>query len=240
MLLLSIIVFIFNIVEELNSVLTHKTSFMKKKQKDVIESCEHVITSTDDPEIRTGLAKYGYTNERFDEGKALLKSAKRFIHKQGVERSEMYVANENFFAKRDEFNQLYTDDIRLCRVVLTNSPDLIKIVPNLQPMYPYAKWQKNALTFYGNLNELPSALEILQKFNFTLDIIKSRISDLNLINELFLLRSKEKGESEMATQERNEAIDKLLDYCNEVRGIAKIVFGRKSQILEKMGILVRS
>ncbi len=212
---------------------------MKKKLVDIVGSCGQVVTSTDDPEVKEGLGRFGYDDERLAEGKMLVKLVDNLIQKQSIEKSEMYSANEEFFTNRDNFNQLYTDDIRLCRVAFTNTSDLIKVVPNFTHIYPYAKWYSTAKKFYGDINGLSIAKEKLQRFNYTQDTIDSRVNDLGEINRLFQARAKEKGESEMATKERDEAIEKLVDYCNEIRDIARIAFGRKSQILEKMGIIVK-
>jgi len=67
--------------------------------------------------------------------------------------------------------------------------------------------------------------------------------EVNLLNTLKLLRNEamfEKGESQEATRLRNKKMEELEVYSHELRSIAKIALMQKSQLLEVLGILVRS
>ncbi len=213
---------------------------MKTSLSKTVNSCEILVKSTDNPEISTKLLEFGYTPERLGEGKTMVESAKILINRQAVEKSEMHIANEEFFIKRDSFNEQFIKDTRLCKVAFSDSPDLSKIVPGYTRIYPYPKWYEVLSKFYANLKDLPKGSGKLQLFNFTSDKIDSRIAELEEVNDLNIIRIKEKGDSEAIIKERDEAIDKMIDYCNDLREIARIAFGNNSQILEKMGIMIRN
>lgn len=50
----------------------------------------------------------------------------------------------------------------------------------------------------------------------------------------------EKGEAQEATRARNEKLEELDDYCSELKAISRMALDAQPQLLEKLGILVRS
>ncbi len=51
---------------------------------------------------------------------------------------------------------------------------------------------------------------------------------------------REKGEAQEATRLRNEKLDALDDYCTDLQTLAEIALEEQPQLMEKLGILVRS
>lgn len=50
----------------------------------------------------------------------------------------------------------------------------------------------------------------------------------------------EKGEAQEATRARNEKLEALDDYCTELKAIARMALEEQPQLMEKLGVLVRS
>ncbi|NEP46299.1 MAG: hypothetical protein F6K35_46720, partial [Okeania sp. SIO2H7] len=53
-------------------------------------------------------------------------------------------------------------------------------------------------------------------------------------------QEKEKGEAQQATKTRDEALDALDDWLGDFLAIAEVALADKPQLLEALGVLVRS
>ena len=54
------------------------------------------------------------------------------------------------------------------------------------------------------------------------------------------MQEKEKGEAQAATKARDAAIDELQDWLSDYLAIAKVALEDNPQLLEGLGVLVRS
>ncbi len=67
--------------------------------------------------------------------------------------------------------------------------------------------------------------------------IESTVRDLKILRIDAL---KEKKQAQEATRLRNEKLDALDHYCTDLQTLAKIALEEQPQLMEKLGILVRS
>jgi len=212
---------------------------MKKSISAIMTNCSTLVNSLGDPEIKAGVAPYGFTEERITEIIGQLLTTEELVLKQSKENKDMFVANENFFSAREVVDQDFKNDVKISELAFGSDADLIKIIPSYTDVYPYSDWYKTVTTFYNNLNTVTGALLKVSRFNLTADIIASRISAVKSLDSLYRVRISESGEAQVATEQRDKSIEDLLLACREIKEIAKIAFGKNSQVLEKMGILVR-
>jgi len=212
---------------------------MKKSISATMTTCSTLVNSLNDPEIKSGVAPYGFTEERIAEIIGQLLTTEELVLKQSKENKDMFVANENFFSKREVVDQNFKNDVKICELAFGSDANLTKIIPVYTDVYPYSNWYKVTTTFYNNLKSVEGALAKVARFNLTEENITSRIADLKNIDSLQRVRITESGEAQVVTEQRDKSIEELLLACREVKEIAKIAFGKNSQVLEKMGILVR-
>jgi len=212
---------------------------MKKSISAIMTNCSTLVNSLNEPEIKAGVATYGFTEERITEIIGQLLTTEELVLKQSKENKDMFVANENFFSAREVVDQDFKNDVKISELAFGSDADLIKIIPSYTDVYPYSDWYKTVTTFYNNLNTVTGALLKVSRFNLTADIIASRISAVKSLDSLYRVRINESGEAQVATEQRDKSIEDLLLACREIKEIAKIAFGKNSQVLEKMGILVR-
>jgi len=213
---------------------------MQNSVSETMTNCGIVVNSLNNAEIKSALAPFGYTEERITAILGKFETTEQLVLKQSKENKDMFLANENFFADREVVDQNFKNDLKISELSFSDNPDLSKIVPSYTNVYPYPQWYKTVSAFYNNLQTVEGALAKVARFNLTTEIIDGRIAALKNVDSLHRIRTNESGEAQIATAQRNDAIDELIDICREIKEIAKIAFGKKSQILEKMGILVRN
>ena len=98
-------------------------------------------------------------------------------------------------------------------------------------------WLAQAKQFYINALADSEVLTKLAGFGITqakLEAGKQLVDETEAANAA---QKREKGDAQQATQDRDEAIDKLEDRLSDFIAIARIALEDKPQLLEKMGIV---
>ena len=93
--------------------------------------------------------------------------------------------------------------------------------------------------YNGVLNE-PTFLASLAKYKITTASLNKDIKQLELLKKLRNEVMSEKGQAQEATRLRNVKMEELEDYCYELKTIAMLELEDQPQLLEMLGILVRS
>ncbi len=213
---------------------------MAEKIAQIMDKYGILIGSFSIPEIAAMLEQFGYSKVVIDDIIQQYQKTKQSVRDQAKEHKDMFVATQNFIELRDEIDNQYRIDAKVCSLAFADHPDLIKIVPGYVRITPYSTWERVLGNMYNSILKVDGALAKLERFRYTDITINSRLDKLNTLVILRSNRAKEKGEAEESTIIRNEMIDDLTVRCNEIIEIAKKVFGRKSQILEKMGIITKN
>jgi hypothetical protein len=83
-------------------------------------------------------------------------------------------------------------------------------------------------------------LEGLGEFNVTHGQIEEVVELLRAVEETWYGYEREKGNAQAATKARDAAVAELNTWMRNARPIARIAVAEQPQLLEKLGILVRS
>ena len=78
------------------------------------------------------------------------------------------------------------------------------------------------------------------ELNITAEKLKAQQRDIATLKTLKLNQKKEMGEAQVATKVRDKKIAELDKWAKKYKKVATIVFEDQPQVLEKLGILVRS
>lgn len=203
---------------------------------------ELINNTISDPEILAGVAVYGYTPQKLNIGKVLLDKTAELIVKQGDENVEQTHANNEFKYQRIKINKQFIKYRKLARIALAEAPLLLRINlgVNGEPSDTYADWISELEQFYDNALKSSEIMNAFAEYNIATKTLEAEQAEIAIMKSLKLNQKKEMGEAQMATKERDKKIVELDKWAGIYKKVVTITFEDQPQILEKLGILVRS
>ncbi|MBV6644029.1 MAG: hypothetical protein KI790_01190 [Cyclobacteriaceae bacterium] len=213
----------------------------RKTLTEKLESARLLIFNSKDPDVAPPLDVMGIDTPYIDRGETLYNEAMQLVDDQKKEYQEQSLAYDKFYLEKDDAEADFNRTLKLVKVLSRKDKDLQNRL-GLQNgrVNAIASWIDNAVDFYNRLLNESDFVAKLGNFKVTrrqLNAEKVAIEDLRqLRNEA----TAEKGQAQEATRLRNEKLDELDDYTTELKAIAEIALEGRSQLLEKLGIVVRS
>ena len=201
-------------------------------------SLENVENQT---EIATIMAEFGYDETLLTEGKTLLTKTRQafdFNKKEDDETSEAY---KNFTELKENLAKTYTLHRKKGKVIFRKEPTtLSKLALTGSLPTAYIKWLETVKKFYTVASSDSDVQSKLVRLKITTEEINGTIQ---LITNLELARAeylREKGESQDSTKSKDKAFGEIDDWMSEFYAVAKIALEDNPQLLESLGIFVRS
>ncbi len=212
-----------------------------KTLADRLQTYRVLIYNSRDEEIATLLEDIGVDGPYIDRGDALYTETMNLVEQQKKEYQEQSLAFDKFNEERHEVQHTFDRTMKLVKTMSRNDEDLQDRIhlPNGKSI-AIEKWFENTIAFYSSVLHETEFLGKLAQFKGTPERLESEREG---VSNLKLLRNdamKEKGEAQEATRVRNANLDALEDYCIELRALAELALEEKPQLLENLGILVRS
>jgi hypothetical protein len=200
-----------------------------------------IWNAADDTEIQPRLENYGYTTEKFDQGKALWQQTDQAGKQQEKEQNEQTAATDTF----NEARQKAEDDLKRTKKIARVAFDGNKAAFNSLNLAEinitrFEDWLSDAEKFYSNLIGNPQLLATMQTYGFTEESLNAQQQEVDNLKGLQQTQQREMGEAQQATKDKWENFNQLKKWCDHLSELAKIEFDEDAQILEKLGILVRS
>ncbi len=200
-----------------------------------------IWNASDDSRIQVRLALYGYTEEKFTQGKELWQQTDSFGKTQDKEKNEQKEAT-------NQFNEAWQQSIsevkrfkKLARLVFDNKPaawNMLKL--DTLNIAKFADWYADTDLVYSSILEHSEWLTAMQIFGYTSESLIAQQTKLKRLKSLQQTQQREIGDAQQATDEKWNSYNLLKDFCYKLREVAKIEFESDPQLLEKLGILVRS
>lgn len=195
----------------------------------------------DKPEIAAYLSALGYTTEKIAEGDTLLENAENSYETNFREDNETRDSYKAFSDLKNLLNELYTQDRKIARVIFRKEPTTLQNLGlDKKPSRVYVQWMKGLEKFYDVTLTSAEVQSELAKLNLTVEKLtanKLKLAELKAARTFYL---QEEGESQQATKVKDAAIAALSDWMIDYKAVAKIALEDKPQLLESMGIFVRS
>jgi len=212
-----------------------------QKLSNKLESYRLLVFNSRDAQIAPLLNSLGVNADYLDQGEAFYNQTIQLVDQQKKEYQDQSLAYDSFYVEKDEAESNHHRTYKLVKVLSRNDNDLQNRL-GLQngKVYAIEEWIDNAIDFYNRLQNENDFLATLAKFRITrnrLNAESKALEDLKILRNQVTL---EKGQAQEATRLRNEKLDALADYCTELKAIAEIALESQPQLLEKLGILVRS
>jgi len=212
----------------------------RKTFAELLEQRRVLIFNSSKPEIATLLQSYGIDSTHLENGVNLYNSVITATENQRREQQEQGLAYDNLYVSKNDFATRYKKTFKIAKMASrtdANLQDRLKV--NAPVERAIESWILQAIDFYNRLNNEPDFITVLNKYGITSETISQ---EKQIADNLRLLRNEamsEKGQAQEATRVRDVELEKLDDYCYELKTIAKIALENKPQLLEELGILVR-
>ena len=131
--------------------------------------------------------------------------------------------------------------LKIARVVLSKQPDVASAMQlNGRRRKTYNGWVQQAKMFYDHALANTEVGAELAAFGIDEAKLSAGQAAVQEVQALLKAQSKEKGEAQMATKARDEALETLMDWLDDFITIARIALKDNPQSLEILGIVVPS
>ena len=193
------------------------------------------------PVIAATMAEYGYDLTVITKGRELLGATITAFNFNQQEDNESIQARANFDAKLSLMTEKYASHRRKAKVVFRKDEVTLKQL-GLTGTYSraYVKWIVTMKTFYNGVRSDAAHLAKLLVFKITEEEISACIAEINALETTRALYLKEVGESQEATKAKDKALAELEEWMSDFYAVAKIAMEDQPQLLESLGLLVRS
>ena len=197
------------------------------------------ITSSDD--LRQYAAGAGYTDDELKEIQELWETARDLTNQQHLETLEAHEATTTLKRFFSEFHDSVLELVKAGRLLYPNDgamQNTLGLVGDREKSYDGFADQAEAF--------LRAALErkrVLQRFarrKYPASLFRQGLKDIQHLRDLLAERTKESGEAQQYTQQRNAVLKKLDREIAELVGFVRLKANDDPQALEKLGRVVRS
>ncbi|MEL6882055.1 MAG: hypothetical protein AAFP09_16130 [Cyanobacteria bacterium J06607_10] len=197
--------------------------------------------SLNNPDILQAVSDLGYTTPRLREGKKLYNLAAAAQLEQQMEAGGQLTASQTLQDTWATAKKSYIRFVKIARVAFKRSTGVAtQLSLSGKRKESLSGWLGQANQFYKSALADKAILTGLKEFGITEQKLKAGLAELQAVEAANLTQEKEKGEAQAATKRRDAAIDELQDWLSDYLAIAKIALEEEPQLLEGLGILVRS
>lgn len=194
-----------------------------------------------DLDLKTELAEYGYDEVKIKEGKKLYDEARKTFDANTKETREETTASLNFQEKYQNFQKIYITHRKKAKIVFDdNAEAFLQLKLKNTPARVIAKFLEETRAFYRLLNTTETLMTLLKQLKVTEQDIEKQLQLLTNVEQAYADYQKEKGESQQATKDKNNAFDALDKWVVRFFKVVKIVLEDKPQLLESLGKTIRS
>lgn len=193
------------------------------------------------PEITPILAEFGYDETKLAEGKQIYVKARNSYDFKIKEDDETSEVKNDFDTKYDELYKIYYLHRKKAKAVFSKDPVILKqleIVGRIPT--PYIKRIEKIRKFYSVLLNDEIFQQRLAILKVNLDDIINANSKLEEVEKARSEYLREKGESQDATKQKNLSIDDIDEWMDDFYEVAEIALEEHPQLLEVLGVFVRS
>ena len=192
-------------------------------------------------ELKSELAEYGYDEAKIKEGKKLYDEARKTFDVNTKETREETTASQNFQKKYQNFQKIHTTHRKKAKIVFDdNAEAFLQLKLKDTPARAIAKFLEEAKAFYQLISTTKTLMTPLKQLKITEQEITKQLQLLKEVEQAHADYQKEKGESQQATKDKNNAFEALDKWVVKFFKVAKIALEDKPQLLEILGKTIRS
>ncbi|HSA04414.1 MAG TPA: hypothetical protein P5145_02370 [Tenuifilaceae bacterium] len=192
-------------------------------------------------EIKPQLASFGLDDSKIAEGWAKYEIAKTAWESNQVEDSETKVASNAYKQAYDELESLFKRHRDQAQIFFKKQPDFL-VRLGVKGNFPstYAEFFDKTKAFYTAIQNNADIQKQLLLCKITPEIVTDCLAKHKNLLGLRANFDKEMGESQESTKSKNAQLLDLKEWMDDFDITAKIALYDSPQLLESLGIFVRS
>jgi len=138
-------------------------------------------------------------------------------------------------------DRAYIKSLKIARLAFNDNTEAMKSLDLIgSRKRSFSGWLTQTKTFYANLISNDDYISAMQKFGYNAEKLQAEQALVSTAEAKNFSYSKEKGEAQQSTENRDEKIDELIDWFRSFLEIARIALENNPQLLEELGIVVKS
>ena len=192
-------------------------------------------------EIQNSLSAFGYTPEKIQGGRVLYDRAQAATQQQITEYGEQIGSTAALNEAWQQAKTTYNPFVQVARVAFKKKPGIAtQLAIAGARKRTLSGWVEQARVFYDNALSNADIGSRLAEFGITQEKLQGGKAEVEALEGLNAAQEEEKGEAQQATKTRDEAIDVLSDWLEDFLDIAEVALSGSPQLLEALGVVVRS
>jgi phage gp46-like protein len=186
------------------------------------------------------LADFKYTPDRLAEGQTLLSAAEKLIGTQvgglGDQKNATEVKDEAWEAA----DKVYMRLIKSARLVIHKSGDRTALGLDGIRRNSYLGWLGQVKQFYTQALARADLLDQLDDLNVTAAKLQAGLALVTALEAARETQQSQIGAKQNATEDRDKVLDDLRAWLSKYLAVAELALEDEPQLLESLGVLVRS
>jgi hypothetical protein len=193
------------------------------------------------PELQIALATYGYTAERISQGEMLHNTAKMHYQQKITAYGGLRTSADALNTAEQQAQEQYIRHIKLARLVLENDHGALQALHLIgKRKLNLASWLVQAQQFYTAALQDGMIMAKLAAFGLNVDELQIGAQRIEDVTAQYAARYHHKGLAQQTTRVRNQALSELDTWMRDLKVVARIALRDCPQLLEQLGMLVRS
>lgn len=218
---------------------------MKNKRKSetaVLEDYRVALENVNAQEqIASAMVEIGYDDAIIAEGRSLLEETLKNYQGNKAEAAERSDSYDSFIHLWDELVDIYSTHRKKAKVVFRNKHAILEqLRVNTSAPSTFVGWIQVVKSFYEELSKDEELQKGVARLNFTISDITSSLLKLEKLEKARADYMKEKGESQNATQLKDESFRNLDRWMSDFFAVARIALEDNPQLLEALSKTIKN
>ena len=194
-----------------------------------------------DPYIQEMAAKYGYDEQRLQEGKSLMESTVNLYEEFKNKQADQILKRKEFTVIWHQARKTYHRFIKSAQLAYAENLELLdSIGAKFIRSAPFGVGVAQSRLFYNNLEQMPDVLSELGKYNVSPQEIQE---GKKLVLDAEVADSRHRNavaDTQQASALKSLEFKKLKTWIADYRKVMRVALKSSGQLLEKLGIWVPS
>jgi len=200
-----------------------------------------LTNAVSDEEIRTALADYGMDEVKIAEGRQVYENTKSIWQQNQREEAESKIASSTYKDHYEEMRSTFKRHRDITLIFFKKNPEvLVKL--GVKGRFPsrYTEFFDAVNLFYSTIKADQAIQQQMDRIKLTASVVDDCIARYENLLADRANYEKELGESQDTTKSKDAALLALKEWMEDFDAVAKVALYDKPQLLEALGIFVRS